>query len=428
VNPSTLKSDAPVLAAVLALGLEEHSITAGEPVNAYSRVPIDSTNSSDARHVPKIPGYKIVSRLGEGGMGVVWRGVQRSTNREVALKVMSAGRFGSDRARQRFEREIELAARLEHPHIARVYDSGSSGGLWYYAMELVEGQHLDQYVSSNQLDVQQVLALMRDVCQAVHYAHQRGVIHRDIKPSNILVTADGHASVVDFGLAKALEESPHDPTITQEGQYAGTPAFMSPEQASGSHDLIDTRSDVYGLGATLYLLLTDHPPHDQTGPRHEVMWRVANDEVRPPRQMNTGLDVELESLLLKALAYSIGQRYDSAAEMSEDIDRYLSGDPLRAAPPSKSYRMRKFIRKHWVGLSIAAAFVLVLSAATLISVSQAVRARRAEQQVIRERDAAIAPPSRPRSPRRSMSSFTTACWGWSVRTARLRLTRRRTPI
>jgi tetratricopeptide (TPR) repeat protein len=330
-------------------------------------------------------------------MGTVWRAEQLGTHRQVALKLMSCGRLGSDRARQRFEREVELAARLEHPHIARVYENGSHDGTYFYAMQLVEGVHLDRYVLEQQLDRRQVLSLIRDVCLAVHYAHQRGVIHRDIKPSNILVDTGGHAHVVDFGLAKALEESPGDPTLTQEGQYAGTPAFMSPEQAAGKHDLIDTRTDVYGLGATLYLLLTGHTPHDQSGPRYEVMRRVAHDDVRPPRQMNKDVNGELGAVLLKALAHDPEQRYGSAAEVAQDIDRYLNGEALRAAPPSRAYRLRKFIGKHRAALGVAAGFAIMLVAATIVSTWQAVRATRAtaaaraaEQQVVRERDQALA--------------------------------------
>ena len=198
-----------------------------------------------------------------------------------------------------------------------------------------------------------MLKLMRDVCDAVHYAHQRGVIHRDIKPSNILVDAEGRAHVVDFGLAKAIAEEVSDPSLTQEGQFAGTPAFMSPEQASGMHDLIDTRTDVWGVGATLYSLLTSHAPYDQSGPRYEVLRRIAQEDVRLPRQVNSRVSAELESLLLKALAREPKQRYSSASEISEDIDRYLRGDGLKAAPPSRAYRVRKFLRKYRVSIAVA---------------------------------------------------------------------------
>src|SRR5262245_57351627 len=150
---------------------------------------------------PQVEGYEIIERIGSGGMGTVWRAVQTSTRRDVALKLVSAAMFGSDRARLRFDREVELMARLEHPNIARVYDSGTDRGGYFYAMQLIRGLPLDQYVSLHRLSNRQIIELMRLVCQAVMFAHQRGVIHRDLKPSNIIVTPDGQPHVLDFGLA-----------------------------------------------------------------------------------------------------------------------------------------------------------------------------------------------------------------------------------
>jgi serine/threonine protein kinase len=197
-------------------------------------------------------------------MGTVWRAEQLSTRREVALKLMAAVRFDSAKAQVRFEREVELTARLDHPNIARVYDSGLHHGMYYYAMELVDGTPLDRYVKSNNLSKNQILVLMQKVCQAVLYAHLRAVIHRDLKPSNILVDPGGQPHVLDFGLAKALLEDDEALTISVEGQVAGTPAYMSPEQAAGRHDETDTRTDVFSLGVILYELLTGQSPHDRS--------------------------------------------------------------------------------------------------------------------------------------------------------------------
>ena len=306
---------------------------------------------------PEVPGYEITGRLGEGGMGTVWRAVQLSTRREVALKLVAHAAVGSHRARLRFDREVELAARLEHPHIARVYDSGMYRGLFYYAMELVEGRHLDVYAREERLDRGQTLSLMHDVCLAVQHAHQKGVIHRDLKPSNVLVTKEGVPKVLDFGLARALDDDGGGLTLTMEGQWAGTPAFMSPEQAAGDSRRIDTRTDVWGLGATLYLLLTGRPAHDTSGPRHVVMRRVVEEEVRRPQSVDKSVGGELEAVLLKALGREPDRRYDSAGALARDLENYLTGRPVAARRPSAAYVLRK-----WVGRHRARAMIVVLAA------------------------------------------------------------------
>jgi serine/threonine protein kinase len=206
-----------------------------------------SADAGGAGMRPDIEGYKIIEPLGEGGMGMVWRAEQLSTKRQVALKVMVSPRFTSEKAQGRFQREVELTARLDHPHIARIYDSGLHHGMYYYAMELVDGVPLDRYVREKCLSKNHILALMQKVCQAVLYAHLRAVIHRDLKPSNILVSADGQTHVLDFGLAKALLDEGEALTISIEGQIAGTPAYMSQEQAAGHHSQTDTRTDVFSL-------------------------------------------------------------------------------------------------------------------------------------------------------------------------------------
>jgi tetratricopeptide (TPR) repeat protein len=307
--------------------------------------------------IPEVPGYQITGRLGEGGMGTVWRAVQLSTRREVALKLVGHAAVGSHRARLRFDREVGLAARLEHPNIARIYDSGMSRGLYYYAMELVEGEHLDRYVAESKLGRGEILALMREVCSAVQHAHHKGVIHRDLKPSNILVTKEGEPKVVDFGLARALEDEAEGLTLTLEGQWAGTPAFMSPEQAAADSKRIDTRTDVWALGAVLYVLLTGQTPHDTSGPRHLVLLRrIADDEVRRPR----GIDGELEAILLKALDRDPDRRYESAGALARDIANYADGRPVSARAPSAGYILRKWMkrRRREVGAAVVCVAVL----------------------------------------------------------------------
>ena len=315
--------------------------SAGTEDPSVTREPSGTAGAGDAlptppRHAPTLPGYRILGKLGEGGMGVVWRAIQESTQRQVALKTTTALAASSRSAVLRFEREVELAARLEHPHIARVYDSGRHEGVQYYAMELVDGLPLDEYVARHRPTRRELLTLMQQVASAVHHAHQKGMIHRDLKPSNILVrpasaalgsTAESspasgsHSAVpgsgpgkneksstsrsgstlghrdaaepvlLDFGLAKPLDQLVDAQTpqtqMTQPGQIAGTLAYMAPEQAAGHVDQLDTRTDLYALGVILYQLLTGRLPHDMSGPALEILHRIAEQDVPRPRQIRS---------------------------------------------------------------------------------------------------------------------------------------------
>ncbi len=317
---------------------------------------------------PEVEGYKIGPRIGRGGMGTVWRATQLGTKRTVALKVMNVAAVGNNKAREWFEREITLAARLEHPNIARVYDSGVHRRNYYYAMKLIEGQPLDQYVKQADLSHRSILELMLAVCQAVQHAHQRGVIHRDLKPSNIIVTPDGCPYVVDFGLAQEVLgtrpgplEKPNGGLGAKRRPLEGTLAFMAPEQADDTRDQpLDTRTDVYALGVILYRLLTGKYPHDPKGSPRQVQRRILDQDVPAPRKVNPAVHWELESLMLKALAREPEQRYASAGELARDIDAYLSGEPIAAVPGTTAYVLRKHLRKHRGKVSLATAAVLGL--------------------------------------------------------------------
>ncbi|MDW8262337.1 MAG: serine/threonine-protein kinase, partial [Phycisphaerales bacterium] len=325
---------------------------------------------------PQIPGYEITAPLGRGGMGVVWRATQLATKRPVALKTIAAGLFASPRAAARFEREVELASRLNHPHIARVYDSGITSGMAFYAMELVEGMTLEQFVRDRGLSRRQILELMILICQAVQHAHQYGVIHRDLKPSNILVDADGHPRLLDFGLAKAAWADP-SPQITLD-DAPGTPAYMSPEQASGQLSAVGTTSDVYSLGVILYLLLLGRLPHDDTGGALAIMQRVVNSDPTPPRLIDPAFPRDLTAILLKALARTPQERYRSADELARDLRRWLDGLPIQGTRMGLLYTTRKFIRRHRRRLTVAGVIAAAVMAIAAV----------ASVQVLRERDRA----------------------------------------
>jgi WD40 repeat protein len=305
-------------------------------------------------------------------MGTVWRAEQLSTRREVALKLMAAVRFDSAKAQVRFEREVELTARLDHPNIARVYDSGLHHGMYYYAMELVDGTPLDRYVKSNNLSKNQILVLMQKVCQAVLYAHLRAVIHRDLKPSNILVDPGGQPHVLDFGLAKALLEDDEALTISVEGQVAGTPAYMSPEQAAGRHDETDTRTDVFSLGVILYELLTGQSPHDRSGSMVDLLNQITEGKVRRPREINRSIDSELEAILLKSLAVDPEDRYASAGALAKDITSYLDEEPLDALVPTTLYFLRKKVLKYKKQVAVAAVVLVAVLGTVLVAYTKIV--------------------------------------------------------
>lgn len=309
---------------------------------------------------PDIEGYKIEGQLGEGGMGTVWRAVQISTNREVALKVTNAQVFGSKRALVRFEREVELAARLEHPNIARVYDSGIHQKVYYYAMELVKGLALDDYVKVKRLEQRQIVNLMQTIISAIHYAHQRGIIHRDLKPSNILVTDDGQPHILDFGLAKDLLQDQKDHTVSLDGDILGTPAFMSPEQASGKLDIVDTRSDIYSIGVIFYLLLTHQWPYDIDGSHYEVLEIIQKEIPKRPRIVTPTIDRDLEAILMKSLEKVPDLRYQAMTELIEDIVDWLQGFPVKARSVSQWYLLKKYIFRHRIASVIIALLVTIL--------------------------------------------------------------------
>lgn len=309
---------------------------------------------------PAIAGYDIDGILGVGGMGTVWRARQHGTGRDVALKLLS-DHPADQRAPARFIREVELASQLEHPNVARVYESGVHAGNYYFAMELVDGLALDVYVRRNRLDEAAILRLMWIICDAVQHAHFKGIIHRDLKPSNILVMADGQPRLLDFGLARPITPGRGAAVSDERAGVAGTPAYMSPEQAASRIEQIDTRTDVYSLGKILYELLLGRPAHDLGGTEFDPRCRVVEDEVRRPRQVKPSLSSDLEAVLLKALDRTPGNRYSSAGELGKDLDNLQNNEPVSARPATISYFLGKKLARHRPAVSAVTIFVLALA-------------------------------------------------------------------
>ena len=364
--------------------------------------------------------YKLIRQIGEGGMGVVYHAEQlQPIRRGVALKIIKPG-MDSKQVIARFESERQALALMDHPNIARVFDAGATAaGLPYFVMELVSGVPITAYCDAKRLTLRQRIELFLPVCQAIQHAHQRGIIHRDIKPSNILVAEfEGKPmpKVIDFGLAKALGRQLNNVTMmTTIGMVVGTLEYMSPEQAATTGLDIDTRSDVYSLGAVFYELLTGTTPLERDGlmnagfmealryvreqepptPSARLRRSTASMDIAALRQSDAGrlpnlLHGELDWIAMKALDKDRTRRYETVNGLKRDCERYLAGEPVEAAPQSAVYRMRKFARKHRRWLATAAVFAALMIAGVVVSTAMAIRARRAEKAALRDRNVASA--------------------------------------
>jgi len=300
--------------------------------------------------------YRLVEEIGRGGMGVVYRAEDPELRRSVAVKLMLAGAHSTETALRRFHREAATAAGLQHPNIVAIHDYGEVDGQPYYAMDLVAGRDLAALCAGRPLPARRAAELLRLLAGAVRYAHERGVVHCDLKPSNVLIDAEGRTRITDFGLAKQLG-APTGATLT--GQMLGSPSYASPEQAAGRSAEIGTASDVYGLGALFYHLLTGRAPFNAATPT-ETLRLVLDTDPPPPRLLNPSLPHDLDTICLKCLAKEPARRYASAAEVEEDIERYLDRRPIRAQPPSALYRLRKFTRRHRIGVAAVLAVFLAL--------------------------------------------------------------------
>jgi serine/threonine protein kinase/Flp pilus assembly protein TadD len=354
--------------------------------------------------------YKLLEQIGEGGFGVVFMAEQQEPiRRKVALKVLKPG-MDSKQVIARFEAERQALALMDHPNIAKVLDAGqTSSGRPYFVMDLVKGLPITEFCDQAQLTPRERVELFVHVCQAVEHAHQKGIIHRDLKPSNVLVTLQDGAplgKVIDFGIAKALGQPLTDKTFhTGFAQMIGTPLYMSPEQVALSNVDVDTRSDIYSLGVLLYELLTGTTPFakeqlNEVG--YDEMRRIICEEEPPrpstrlstlgqaattistqrksdPKRLSQLLRGELDWIVMKALEKDRNRRYETASAFAADVQRYLNDEPVVACPPSASYRLRKFVRRHKGKVLAAAAMLALLVAGVVASTWQAVRATHAEE-------------------------------------------------
>lgn len=344
---------------------------------------------------PEIPGYQDLLEIARGGQGVVFSAVQASTSRRVAIKLLTPSSEHDERARRRFTREVNLAARLRHPNIVRIYDSGSTrDGRLYCVMDFIEGGSLRDRLNAlrsseadNSPGLDETLRLFHTIVVALSAAHQRGVIHRDLKPSNIRVDSAGAPHLLDFGLAKAVEGgdtlSGSAPTITEgTGHFAGSLPWASPEQVSGSVSEIDVRTDIYSVGVMLHHALTGEFPYDVSGSIRQTLNAIAESEPAPVRSVRPGLGRDLETVILTCLAKDQAKRYQSASALAEDLRRVIAGEPILAQADSAWRAVNRSLRRYRAvaaAVGVGGVVLAVLSVVMSLLYTRAVRAEQATQ-------------------------------------------------
>ena len=360
---------------------------------------LDHPSGSDPSSLPPMPpagaelepgtrfgSYTVRSRLGQGGMGVVYRATQDRPERTVALKILRPG-VATAQMLRRFEFEAEVLGRLAHPGIGAIYEAGTAdtamGPTPFFAMELVAGRPLDEHCLVHELSVRQRLDLVAQVADAVQHAHAKGVVHRDLKPANVLVGANG-PKVLDFGVARLTDERERAHTLaTREGQLVGTLPYMAPEQVAGKPEEVDTRTDVYALGVIAYQLLAGRLPFELDGKTvYESTKIIVEREAPKLAQFDRALRGDVETIVAKAMARDRAERYQSAGALADDIRRYLRDEPIEARPPSTVYQLRKFARRNKAVVGGVVAVIVVLAAGVVVTSALLARAVRAERAAV----------------------------------------------
>jgi serine/threonine protein kinase/tetratricopeptide (TPR) repeat protein len=315
----------------------------------------EASEPTIARMLKDFGDYELLQEIGRGGQGVVYRARQKSLNRIVALKVIGLAHWATEAHVKRFRLEAEAAASLNHPCIVPIYEVGERDGACYFSMGLVDGGQLDAVTQGEPMPIRHAAELIAKLARTVHYAHEHGILHRDIKPGNILLDAKGEPHLTDFGLARLVET---ESTVTRTLEVLGTPSYMAPEQAVGNNAHVGGATDIYGLGAVLYQLLTGHPPF-AGGTTFETVRLVLDTEPRPPRLINSKVDRDLATICLKCLEKDPQRRYPSALALTEDLEHWLKQEPIRARSTGIFTRGRKWVRRN----PTIAALVVALAAA-----------------------------------------------------------------
>src|SRR5881409_4429210 len=334
------------------------SVEPEREVNADPSTPL-RTSLASSPMLMDFGDYELLEQIGRGGQGVVFRAHQKSLNRTVALKVISLGQWASEAHVKRFRREAEAAARLEHPCIVPIYEVGERDGSCYFSMKFVEGGQLDEVVRRTPMSIRQAAELIAKVASTVHYAHEHRILHRDIKPGNILLDAKGEPHLTDFGLARLVET---ESSVTQTLDVLGTPSYMAPEQAVGNNAAVSNATDVYGLGAVLYQVLTGQPPF-AGGTTYETIKLLLDTEPRQPRLLNPKIDRDLSTICLKCLEKDPKRRYSSALALAEDLERWLKHEPIRARRSRVFTRSKKWLRRNPTSALLAASLIALAAAA-----------------------------------------------------------------
>jgi TolB-like protein/Tfp pilus assembly protein PilF len=339
---------------------DEETINSESTANS-GRIPKNKQAARLGRMRADFGDYELLEEMGRGGQGIVYRARQKSLNRTVALKIVGLGQWATKRHLQRFHLEAEAAASLDHPGIVPIYEIGERDGSCYFSMKLIEGGPLDKVSEREEMSPRRAAEIIARLARTLHYAHERGVLHRDIKPGNILIDANGEPHLTDFGLARLVET---ESTVTRTTEALGTPSYMAPEQAKGNNPQLTSATDVYGLGAVLYHLLTGHPPF-AGGTTYETMRLLLESEPRHPRLWNSKIDRDLATICLKCLEKDPHRRYSSALDLAQDLERWQRHEPIQARHIGMLARGGKWVRRN---PALAGLLASLMALATAIGV------------------------------------------------------------